>query len=509
MNQPAEDLLSDSALSEPVFPMEQRRQWLLPSVQVLLFALIFWQALLFMPHLLNADGDLPMHLAIGDSILATAQIPIHDVFSHTRAGALFFSHEWLSEVFFALAFRAAGLNGVAWLTATVLGLIYAALAYALRDAGVRALVALFAAYAASIVGAIHQLPRPHIFSALFLTLFLIVLERYRRTQNRRVLYFSLPVMLLWANMHGGFMFGLGLVGMYVLGAAFERDRTRVIELSACLVALVLVACINPNGGELIAHLLAWSGARYILDQTTEFKSPDLHALNTWPFFALLITSLALGWRAKPRLDWTHLILLAGWSAFALYSARLILFYAQVVFVVLAPVVDRLLDQALPKLGRIASNFEPAARLARGEIWGVAIAAVLIALEASGAKLDLWREGNVFESTKFPITAVNKLKDNLPNGKLFNDFTWGGYLMLRLYPRAKVFIDGRTDFYGEQLTRDYLQAVNGEAGWDKLMDQYDIRWVMLQPTQPLADRLDTSANWIPTYQDETAHVWVRK
>lgn len=508
MNQPAEDLLSDSALSEPVFPMEQRRQWLLPSVQVLLFALIFWQALLFMPRLLNADGDLPLHLAVGDSILTTAQIPTHDLFSHTRPEELFFPHEWLSEVFFALAFRAAGLNGVAWLTAAILGLTYAALAYALRDAGVRALVALFAAYAASIVGAIHQLPRPHIFGTLFFTLFLMALERYRRTGDRRALYWLAPITLFWANMHGGFVFGLGVVGTYALGAAFERNRTRVLELTGALTILTLVSFINPNGIDAIVHSFGFGG-RFFAEVLNEYQSPDFHGLSALPFLLLIVLSLAFGWRVKRELVWTHWILLVTWTPFALYAARNIPLYAQVAILVLAPIADQWLEEALPRIGRIASRFEPAALLARGEIWGVIIAGVLIALEANGNTQDLWHKGNTFDPRMFPIAAVDALKENTPDGKMFNEYLWGGYLLMRLYPREQVFIDGRTDFYGEQVSRDYLKIINGEAGWEKILDQYSVSWVIIPPTRPLADRLGNSTSWYLTYQDETARVWVKK
>jgi len=489
--------------------MEQRYSWLVPSVPVLLFALVFWQALLFMPQLLNADGDLPRHLAVGEYILQTAQIPTRDIFSHTLNGAPLVPHEWLSEIFFAMAHRAAGLNGVAWLTATVLALTYGALAYALRDQGVRALVALSGAYAASIVGALHQLPRPHIFTTLFFTLFLLALERYRHTGNWRALIWLLPLMVVWANAHSAFLFGFILVAFYCAGALLEINRKRLVELIGLTGALFAASLINPFGLTLWTHAFAATRVSYIVNITTEYQSPDFHGLNTLPFLTLLLFSLALGWRARQKLGWTEIILLAGWTAFALYTARNIPLYAQVALIILAPIADRELDDAFPRIGRAVAGFEPVAQVARGEVWGVAIAAALIALEANGAALDVWRKGNVFEANVFPIAAVDALKDNLPAGKMFNEFNWGGYLLYRLWPQEKVFIDGQTDFYGEPLTRQYVRAINGEAGWEKILDEYGVTWVIIPPTRPLADRLENSANWVLKYQDETANVWVKK
>lgn len=489
--------------------MAERRQWLVPSVQVVLFALVFWQALFFMPQMLNADGDLPRHLAVGEYILQTAQIPTRDIFSHTLNGAPLVPHEWLSEVLFATAHRVSGLNGVAWLTALVIALTYTALTYILRDLGVRALVALGGAYAASVVGALHQLPRPHIFTTLFFTLFLLVLERYRRTGNWRALIWLLPLMVVWANAHGAFLFGFILVALYAAGALLERNRQRLVELIGLTGALFVISLINPFGLTLWTHAFAATRVSYIVNITSEYQSPDFHGLNTLPFLALLLFSLALGWRAQQKLGWTEIILLCAWTAFALYTARNIPLYAQVALIVLAPIADCELDAAFPRIGRAVAGFEPAAQVARGEVWGVVIVAVLIALEANGAALDVWRKGNVFDAHVFPIAAVDALKENLPAGKMFNEFNWGGYLLYRLWPQEQVFIDGQTDFYGEALTRKYVRAINGEAGWEQVLREYDARWVIIPPTRPLADRLENSANWLLKYQDETAKVWVRK
>ncbi len=490
--------------------LDTRLRWWLPSVQIAIFVLVFWANLLFMPQILNADGDLSRHLTIGNVIFTTRQIPTRDLFSHTLPNAPVVLHEWLSQVVFATANGVAGLNGVAWLTALVIAATYTILAYALRDAGVRALVTLGGAFTAFIAGAIHALARPHIFTTLFFAAFLFVIERYRRSGNVRLLFLLPPLMIVWANLHGaGLIFGLILIGLYIAGAVLERNRRSAIELSALWVFVLLASLVNPAGLQLLTHTSGFLGSRFILDITTEYQSPNFHAVNTWVFAVLIVASLAMGWRGTQKLAWTNLILLVSWTGFGLYTARNIPLYALVAIIVLAPVADTWIAEAAPALNQFVSRFEANARLASGWIWAVAVAVVLIALEANGAKLDLWRKGNVLDANTFPIAAVDSIKSSPPEGNVFNDFNWGGYLLYRLYPDKKIFIDGFTDFYGEQLTREYLKVVDGTPGWEEILERRQVQWVIVPPTGSLADRLDHSAQWISRYKDKTAGVWVKK
>lgn len=491
-------------------PVERLLAWLLPTMPVLVFAFVFWTSLFFMPTMLNAgDGDLGRHLTVGSLILSSGQIPAHDVFSHTLTGAPLVPHEWLSEVLFALSYRLAGLNGVAWLTALILASAYAILAIALRRAGVRALVALVAVLFASMVGAVHMLLRPHIFTLLFFTILLLVLEEYRNADRRRALIVLLPLMVVWANMHGAFISGLMLVAFYAVGAALEKERRRLIELAALFVSLVVASWINPVGIQLLVHSFAYLGNRFLVNLTVEYQSPDFHAVNVLPFAALLLLSFAIVGRSGKRLDWTPLILLVGWSAFALYSTRNIPLYAQVAVIILAPIADAWIDELLPAAKRFLARTDEIDRVSSGWIWAVAVVALLVGLQMSGDKIDVRGTGNVFDPHVFPIAAVDSMTGSLPSGNMFNEFNWGGYLLYRLWPEKQVFIDGQQDFYGEALTREYLQAINAEPGWQAILDRYNVRWVIVSPTRALAARLDASPDWSRRYIDETAGVWVRR
>jgi hypothetical protein len=488
---------------------EKRILRLFPSVSVLLFIFLFWESLFFMPQMMNADGDLGRHITVGAHILDTGQIPTRDIFSHTMTGAPLVPHEWLSQLLFALAHRVAGLNGVAWLTALVLASAYALLAQSIRAAGVRALIALAGGFFASIVGAVHALTRPHIFTLLFFTLFVVIIERYRRDGNWRALI-PLPFLtIIWANTHGAFISGLVLIIFSALGAALERNRRQVIQLLALLVVALLATFINPVGATLAQHSFSYLQQRFLVDVTTEYQSPDFHNIATMPFAALLLLALALGWRRNRELGWRALVPIAGWIAFALYSARNIPLAAQVVVLLLAPEADAWIAENIRALNGFLARSDQMDRMASGWIWALVAIALLVSAQASGVKLDAWERGNAFDARVFPVAAADALAQSPPDGAMFNEFNWGGYLLYRLYPHQRVFIDGQTDFYGEALSREYLDVVNGAPGWEKILARYNARWIIVGPQRALAAQLDQSPEWMRRYADATAVVWVRR
>lgn len=464
---------------------------------------------MFMPQMLNGDGDIGRHLTVGKWILDTGQVPTRDIFSDTMPGELSIPHEWLSQVLFALAHRLAGLNGVAWLTALVLATTYAALAEALRRFGVNAVLAGVSGIAASIISAIHQLTRPHIFTFLFFALFVIILEHYRRDAKWRMLLFLLPLMLVWANLHGAFVTGLVLVGFYAAGAFLDKNYRAVLELGMLVVALLIVACINPAGVQLIGNSFGYLQGRFLVDMTHEYQSPNFHGVNAFPFLALIALALVIGWRVPQRLSWSGLISVVGWMAFALYSARNIPLAASITLAVIVPIADDWLARVLPRVKNLLTRLDVQDRQASGWIWAGVIVVALIAVEANGIKLDLWNKGNVFDSRRFPIAAVDSFASAPPAGAMFNEFTWGGYLLYRLYPTRRVFIDGQTDFYGEALSREYWQIINAQPGWESKLAAHHVRWILIPPTTPLTAWLDQSPNWSRMYQDETAGVWIKK
>ncbi len=480
--------------------------WLFPTLTALIFGVIFWGALSLGPRMMNADGDLGRHVAVGRYILTTRRIPTTDVFSHTKPGELLIPHEWIAQLLFALAERAFGLNGVVWLTAAILSATYALLLSGAKRLGMLAPLALVSSLGAALVGSVHWLTRPHIFTLLFFVVFLIALERYRQENRLRDLLPLPLLMILWANTHGAFISGIVLALLYTVGAALDRNAKQCRVFLALGAALILASWINPVGPRLMLHSFDYLGQKFLVDLTQEYRSPDFHNVGFWAFAALLLGSLALGWLLRRRLDWTSLLLLGVWSAFGLYSARNIPLYALVAVLILGREGQAWLRDEAPRVTQSLASLHAIDRQAWGWLWVGAVIALGVGLQSLGLPVDATQMGNTFNPALFPVTAVDTLRCDLPESRVFNEFAWGGYLLYRCWPDLTVFIDGQTDFYGEEISREYQTVINAGAEWDVTLARYNVQWVIIPPTRSLATVLDISPNWQRIYSDTTAGVW---
>jgi hypothetical protein len=138
---------------------------------------------------------------------------------------------------------------------------------------------------------------------------------------------------------------------------------------------------------------------------------------------------------------------------------------------------------------------------------VIIAAII--LLNSGKTLDSENRGNVFDERFFPAEATIWLQHHPQRGHMFNEFDWGGYLLLELWPTYQIFMDGHTHIYGEELTREYERVVTLSVGWEDILAKYDVAWVIVRANAPLVRALSASGNWAIAYQDQTTIILTRK
>ena len=121
---------------------------------------------------------------------------------------------------------------------------------------------------------------------------------------------------------------------------------------------------------------------------------------------------------------------------------------------------------------------------------------------SNIPIDPGNKGNTFDPKFFPIEAVTWLQAHPQSGHVFNEFDWGGYMLLKLWPGQQIFMDGHTHIYGEKLTREYEQVITLSDGWESIFDKYQITWVIVRVQAPVAKALE-SKGWNSIYQDGTA------
>ena len=476
-------------------------------------------------QIINADGDLALHVAVGNYILDTGKIPLEDVFSHTMNGLPYTPHEWLSEVLFAISTRIMGLDGAILLTALVISFAFW-LTYKNSSRGSGSFFALlFSLFLAILASAIHWLARPHIFTFLLLALWLIVLERIRNGQFRSA--WLLPIiMLFWVNLHGGYMtgivtwilFGVGIfIDAYLFG---HSDDTPVpvhfwrYYLAGGIAALVATLA-NPSGIGLWKTNFRFLSNDFLVNHTEEYLSPNFHNPDFLPFlFFVTVMALIIGMKkGRVRGDW--LIPSAAWLAMALYSARNIPLFVIISAPLMIEGLEDLLSQGSEKFKFISKikNRDEKLFVLNKSVQGILFLLLVVVLVTAGLncgiKFDKAQIGNRFDPEKFPVAAVSWLEENPQEGEVFNYYLWGGYLLLREWPDVKVFIDGKIDFYGEELTREYLAVASVNPDWEEILQKYGVDWVIFPVNEPLSDTIRQDESWFIVYEDTTSLIARRK
>ncbi len=302
----------------------------LPSLSDLLFISVFAGSMLIGSRMINTDGDLGRHLTLGNLILNSQSIPTRDVLSFTRSGEPRPPYEWLSQVLFAIANRLLGLDGVVLLTSATIAVTFTIVYIDSAARSGAPLIALLVSAAAALASSLHWLTRPHVFSFLFFAVWVTALERLRI--KRPVPLWLFPViMLVWANAHGGFVFGILAWGAYLAGWAIHgrlqgSSDTYGPKLIVAGVASLAASVITPDSWHNWQALLQNRSA-YVLGHTVETMSPLLLLPATWPFFALLAVWLVGTACDFRKLEVSHALLLSGLAALSLVMARNIPFFA--------------------------------------------------------------------------------------------------------------------------------------------------------------------------------------
>lgn len=496
--------------------MSKPISYLFPSLRNIFFLVVFLAALRQGNTMLNADGDLGHHLAMGRFILQTGGIPQTDPFSFRTEGVAAIPHEWLLQSAYTLLDSWFGLAGIVVFSALVLALAFTlVLDEATRRSG-SLLAGLVMAGLALAASAMHWITRPHLVTYLLLAVWLSCLDAFFRGQERRWWIFPL-LMLLWANLHGMFVLGLLALLISSVGWAWERwldgRKSPVSGRSLALlgIASTLATFLTPSGFHLWETIFTLAGASpFITSMTAEYRPADFHNPGTWPFLILLGAILATAVLTGRALGMTTALHLAGWTLIGLYSARNIPLAA----IVLAPIGAQLLAawwQSVPVLAgltRFSKKLERVERDLRGWLWAAAGVILCIVLLSAGVSLDRTARPYHFQPETFPVAAVDWLEANPPQGRMFNEFDWGGYLLYRLWSAQKIFMDGHTHIYGDALSREYVAVMSRAPGWEGILKKYQVQWAILRADNPLVLTL-REVGWRELYHDETAVVLSRR
>jgi hypothetical protein len=459
---------------------------------------------------LNIDSDLGRHLTIGRYILSSHEIPTHDLLSFTKPGESRPPYEWLAQVLFALLYEALGLDGVVLLTCIAIAAAFSVVYLdCVRRSDAPIFSLLITAWAA-VASSLHWLPRPHIFSFLFFAVWVSWLERLRRGERLQMWLFP-ALMLVWSNMHGGFVFGFLALGAYLAGWILESVRGRADRNigSRLLMAGVISGVASVLTPDLWRNWEAVLNNRssYVISRTVETMPLQIATRGGWPFLGLLTLAMILLGARRLRSPAGHIFLLVGLTVASFVVIRNIPFFAIAAAPILCEWGSTLLNKIRDwhhieaRIQELEAGFQPF-------VWSSVF--VLVVVCALGYREITHRPPIFgFRSDVLPVKAADWLSLHPQNGRMFNDFNWGGYLLFRLWPEQKVFIDSQSDFYGEPLTRQADSIAAGEPGWETALDGFGIDWIIVPHNAGLVPAALATPDWHVAYQDGIATILVHK
>ena len=450
------------------------------------------------------DGDTNWHVASGRWILTHMTAPTADPFSFTYAGKPWIAHEWGSEVLMALAYLGLGWSGVVLLMGAAAGTAYALIAAELRLwlGPVGQLIGLGLSFACLQP---FLYARPHILALPLLVIWTSRLLAARRAGKAPPLELAL-LMVLWANLHASFIFGLGIIGPFAAEAFFDAPNTIPAKLDVVRgwgvfgVIATALSLATPHG---IAGLEFpfWVLGMKVLPNILEWRSATFQQPTL--FEGALLITLFLGlWRGV-RVPPFRLVLLVALVHMALQHVR-----QEAVLAVLAPMLlaepfgratypGRPGPRVVPPVGWKPTWRVPSVLVAWPHWRSRAAAVVATRLAIPLVRTD---NGNV------PVTALAHVPPQLLGQPVFNEYAFGGYL---IFKGVKPYIDGRADMYGDAWVQQYLAIAGGaQPTVDDAFKRWNIRWTILSPREPLVRMLDTRPGWRRIYADGFAVVHAR-
>ena len=487
---------------------------LLPDIGGLFALTTFIVLCLFSDGRALNDGDTFWHIAAGQRMLASKSILTEDIFSHTAFGKPWTAHEWLAEIIMAWVHGVSGLPGICIFFFFIATFSFLLLYVTVRQETSEWFSLIFVALA-FVFSYSHLLARPHIFTWLLGGLTFLIL----RKQNK-ALYFLPLISLLWANLHAGFILGILLQAMFLVGSFMATDFPLKMEsvnnyikdkkrpIFILLLSIVAVA-INPFGFSLYFFPFHVS-ADVFAQGINEWLSPNLQ--KQWLFRFYLLFILFLLTQSTVKTTWLDRLFLIFFINSALVHQRHISIATYFLAPFLAKSTENWLMPILRKIKPRSTSDLNTLVLSRWS--GPVTTFVLVALFLFLSSPAFPNTQSFFQTIiplpekRWPVSAVDYLSENRPKGNMFNEYSWGGYTIFALRPEQPVFIDGRADMYGAEIFSDYQKFVKVDKNINELLDKYQIKWVFFPSDSNLIRYLKLDDNWHEIYSDELASILIR-
>ncbi len=478
----------------PVLP-NRRTSWSRPlNFDVLLAGVLATFVYLFATHTI-ADPDIWWHLRNAEHLLRTGAMVRNDFYSFTATGAPWINHEWLGELPYYFAWQWWGFRGLYLVIVLLAEAIVLGVFDLSRCVSGNIKAAFVASWIAAWLTTVSLGPRTLLFGWLFLVVELAILTKFNAGIDRT--WLLPPLFLIWANTHGSWLIGMVLLLVYSGCGLIKGHWGRIVAQpwTPCerkklgwICALSLAALfVNPWGYRLVLYPfnLAFQQSMNIA-HVTEWQSLDFHSLRGKFVLVMLAAMIVLGLARRIRWQlWEVIFVLIAFYSAMTYSRFMFL-----AAIVVTPFLARELSFLTP--------YRPEAnRPVLNGVLLLVLAILAVAIFPSRAELE--------EGTRrfYPAGALDYLERIPPEGRIFNDYLWGGYVIWRAR-NIPVFVDSRVDIFEYAgVFQDYLTAKSG-VGSLEVLDKYHVRYVLYsKKNEPLAYLLLHNSGWKVDYEDDVA------
>jgi hypothetical protein len=496
--------------------------WLGVPVFVLL-----WKTFLFPIPVL----DFWWHLELGKVIAETKSIPATDLFSFTATGKLFIAQNWLGELIYYGLYRLGGLPLIVFGNAMMaLGGFLAVYSLCLKATkSLRMAAAVSTLAALGVIGTI----RPQIFSFLMFALYYWVLVCYR-SHGRNHLWLLPPLMMLWVNLHGAFVLGLGLIALFIVCEGLRRliddrrtdvlSRPQLRRLITIFVLSALATLVNPEGYKVYDYVRTVVADEASQKLVAEWQPPQINdtagiVLFYAPFFLTLLVFIYA--RVKP--DLTDLALFIGFGMFGLTALRNGAWFSIIAYPLLARYVSHVDFSTLLSLRRFKVIDRGMSPFDAGRSNEQTVYPRINFLFASLAVFGLlvqtpWVRPTLYQTSLMqpgtPVGAMDYIEQHNLNGNIFHPQIFGDYLIWRLWPEQRSFFDGRVHIFGLDFVEKYL-SIYHDSRWESILQKWNVHYVLLSKLPTEKGSLDMiatvkqSPRWEKLYEDDVSILFTKK
>ena len=450
-------------------------------------------------------NDFWWHLRTGQIIVETKSIPTTDLFSFTRAGLPWTNQSWLMQVLFYLLYQAGGLPLIIFWHALTISAGYMLVELAcLRSNSGQARAAALAVIAAAAIGLANWNVRPQSASFLLFGALVFVLETHR-VRGGRILWALPPLFVLWVNLHGGFVFGIGLLGIYVLagwGKDWWTERSLRVETRRLLVVgvvSVLALSLNPAGPLGILHyVLGFFRNHTTQSLNIEFMPLNMRQADGAIFFSVVILLLLIAYARRVTVSPFRVVAMLVFGAYSLYSRRVAPWFGMAAAPAFAAVLTQRLGPA--RVGGVPGRGKP---LFNYVLVGLLGLVVLTTLPWLRPYLPLSPARRAYVTTaETPVQATQVLCQHGDKARVFDDIAYGSYLIWAC-PTVPVFMDTRFELYPDEMWQDYLLIIRAQFGWEDALAKYGIDTIFVRKDQEqmLVAAAKASDEWQTVYENK--------